>query len=125
MILVETQQQIDALDIKTGGEKANVARRTMGDEFPVHVLREFQAAKHLILGFFVAHGLGLVVCFLGAARNLAVGVEGLEFDKISTSLSGRINELLGQPDVAIMVNASFGDDENSVLHDFLLPKKRA
>ena len=125
IVLTQAQQQINALNIKTGREKADVSHGTVRDEFAVHVLSEFKAAQHLMLGFFAVRGLGLVVRFFGSARDLAAGIKSLKFDKISTSLSGSINEQLGQPEVAIVVNASFGDDENSVFHDFYYPKKRA
>jgi hypothetical protein len=124
MILTQTQQQINAFDIKSGREKADVSRYTVRDEFMVYVLSKFKATQHLMLGFVAVSGLGLVVRLFCAPGNLAVRVKSLKFDKISTSLSGSINEQLGQPEVAIVINASFGDDENSVFHDFYYPKER-
>ena len=97
----------------------------MGDELPVHVSGEFQTAKHLVLGFVAVRGLSLVVSLFGRARDLAVGAESLELDEIRPGLSSRIDQLLGQPDVAVMVDAGFGDDESSVGHDLSLPTNRA
>ena len=125
VILPKTQQQIDALDIETGREKADVARGTMRHKLLVHRLSKLQTTKHFMLRFTAIRSLGLIVRLLGGARDLAVGVKGLKLDEIHTGLSSHIDQLLGKVEVAIMVNAGFGDDECSVFHELTLPTKRA
>lgn len=116
--LPQSHQQIDAFNIKTGGEKCDLAASTVGDEFMVHGFGQFQPLQHGVLRFAAIGGLCLVVGLFGAARYLAVGVKGLELDQIRTGGSGFINQALGHLHVAVVVDARFGNDEDVRLHDF-------
>lgn len=87
----------------------------MGYEFTVHRLCEFKSAQHFVLRFGAVSGLRLVLGFFSRTCHLAVSVEGLELDEISTRGSGSVNQLLGQSNVTVMVDSSFCNDESSYL----------
>ena len=77
-----------------------------------------------MLGFFVVCGLSLVVSLYRSALDLAVCAERLELDEVGTRLGGRIDQLLGQSEIAVMVDAGFGDDQGLVFYDILSPTNR-
>jgi hypothetical protein len=46
-----------------------------------------------------------------------LGAEGLKFDQISAGITGRVNELLCQIEITVMVDAGLRNDGCLVNHD--------
>lgn len=86
----------------------------------MHRDAQFQLAQHRKLRLGLIGGARLVVGLGRAQGGETLGAEGLEFDQIGAGLGGDIDQTLGEREVAVMVDAGFGDDEAVVRHAGLL-----
>src|SRR5258708_40190203 len=82
------------------------------------VLAEFERPQHLELGLFASGGDLLVAGLGGAGGRKLVGAKRLEFDDIGPRPRGGPDQRQGAAAVAVMVNASLGNDRGSAMHGF-------
>src|SRR5215210_306154 len=74
-------------------------------------LRQFKPAQHMQLRFFSCRRLSLIAGRRRGRSHKAISPKALEFDRISTGLSGNLDQTFRKFDITVVVDAYFGDDK--------------
>ena len=77
----------------------------------MEALRHLKRLEHAVL-IAITGRLFLILGFFGALSRQLVGGEGLELDCIGTAFRGGLTSAIGHFLVAVMIDASLGDDES-------------
>ena len=108
-------EQVQALRVERRGQEGDAARRTAFDQPQMAVARQLQPAQHRVLRLRRIGGGGLVVRLAGAAAGQAVRLEALELHRIDARPRSGIDHRQRRLQVAVVVDAGLGDDEDGPL----------
>ena len=103
---IDGVQKLDALKVKRRRQKANSLLVAVFFQAYKLVKRQFQLLQHILLGAVPGRGF-LVVRLLRRVRDQILRLESLKFDAVDARRFGGVHQLIGQIDVAVVVDAGF------------------
>ncbi len=109
---VQCLEKGDAVGVEGGGKKADARAGSRLGEIAEGLERQFQLLHHLEHVLAVAGGGGLVFGLRRTGPDRGLRAEGLELDVIGAGICRGADKVLGQRDIAVVVYAGFGDDDD-------------